>query len=95
MLDLRQLSAPRHVPWWLCVLGLVAIWSTTLRDLCMTIWSTEEQSQGPIVLGICVWLIPKASLHASTTRRSASLALSPAVLFADAMLFVFDVPSVS
>jgi exosortase B len=56
----RSLTAPRYLPWWICVLGLVALYGSTLVDLFRTIWTTEEQSQGPIVLGICVWLTWRA-----------------------------------
>jgi exosortase B len=60
MMDLRRLTAPRTVPWWICVLGLLALYVPTLVDLVRNIWTTEEQSQGPIVLAICVWLIWRA-----------------------------------
>jgi len=60
MIDLRRLTAPRTVPWWICVLGLLALYVPTLVDLVRNIWTTEEQSQGPIVLAICVWLIWRA-----------------------------------
>jgi exosortase B len=57
---LRQLTAPRTAPWWICVLGLLALYVPTIWGLARTIWSTEEQSQGPIVLAIAVWLIWRA-----------------------------------
>ena len=60
MIDLRRLTGPRTVPWWICVLGLLALYVPTLVDLVRNIWTTEEQSQGPIVLAICVWLIWRA-----------------------------------
>ena len=56
MIDFRRWTSPRHVPWWLCVMGLAALYVPTLVDLTRTIWTTEEQSQGPIVLAICCWL---------------------------------------
>ena len=51
-----RLTAPRTIPWWICVLGLLALYVPTLIDLVRNIWTTEEQSQGPIVLAICLWL---------------------------------------
>jgi exosortase B len=57
MTGLRQLTAQRHLPWWICVLGLLALYVPTVTGLALNIWSTEEQSQGPIVLAICAWLI--------------------------------------
>lgn len=56
----RVLTDRRYTPWWICVLGLVALYGWTLADLFRTIWSTEEQSQGPIVLAICAWLTWRA-----------------------------------
>ena len=56
----QRLTAPRTVPWWICVLGLLALYVPTIVDLVRNVWSTEEQSQGPIVLAICVWLIWRA-----------------------------------
>ena len=60
MSALRRLSAPRTIPWWICVLGLLALYVPTIVDLVRNIWSTEEQSQGPIVLAICLWLTWRA-----------------------------------
>ena len=55
----QRLTAPRTVPWWICVLGLLALYLPTLRDLAVNLWfgEAQEQSQGVIVLAICVWLI--------------------------------------
>jgi exosortase B len=55
-----RLTAPRTIPWWICVLGLLALYVPTLVDLVRNIWSTEEQSQGPIVLLVCLWLTWRA-----------------------------------
>ena len=52
----QKLSAPRTIPWWICALGLLALYVPTVVDLVRNIWTTEEQSQGPIVLAICAWL---------------------------------------
>ena len=56
----ERLTAARTIPWWICVLGLLTLYVPTLWDLTFNIWSSEEQSQGPIVLAICVWLIWRA-----------------------------------
>jgi len=52
----RALIAPRTIPWWICLAGLLALYVPTTIDLFRHIWTTEEQSQGPIVLAICLWL---------------------------------------
>jgi exosortase B len=56
----RRLTEPRTVPWWICAVGLLALYVPTIVDLARNIWSTEEQSQGPIVLAICLWLTWRA-----------------------------------
>ena len=60
MSAVQRLTAPRTLPWWICLLGLLALYVPTIVDLVRNIWSTEEQSQGPIVLAICLWLIWRA-----------------------------------
>jgi exosortase B len=60
MSTLRGLTAPRYTPWWICVAGLLALYVPTVYDLIRNIWTTEEQSQGPIVLAICAWLAWRA-----------------------------------
>jgi len=55
-----SLVSQRTIPWWIAVAGLLALFVPTLIDLVRTVWSTEEQSQGPIVLAICAWLIWRA-----------------------------------
>ena len=60
MSHVDRLTAPRTWPWWICVLGLSTLYVPTIVDLARNIWSTEEQSQGPIVLAICLWLVWRA-----------------------------------
>ena len=90
MVALSELGAPRYRPWWICLAGLVAIYTTTLRDLVQTIWSTEEQSQGPIVLAICIWLTwrawPRINDRASSSPKPV---LGWTLLFLAMLFFVF------
>jgi len=85
-----RLTAPRTWPWWICVLGMLALYVPTIWDLSLNIWSTEEQSQGPIVLVICAWLIWRAwdridDASAGTPRPLAGWLLVAAAL----LLYVF------
>ncbi len=54
---LRPWFAPRTTPWWVALAGLLALYAPMFYDLARSIWSTEEQSQGPIVLAIIAWLV--------------------------------------
>lgn len=49
-------SATPWLPWALALAGLAALYGPTLRDLMQTIWSTDEQGHGPVVLLLCAWL---------------------------------------
>src|SRR5471032_1648199 len=90
MISTSQLTAPRTIPWWICVLGLLALYVPTLADLIRNIWTTEEQSQGPIVLAIVVWLIWWAWPRIDDPQRSAPNAFAGWLLIALALLlYVF------
>jgi exosortase B len=63
-LSLRGLSEQRA--WWVVAAGLAALYLPTLHDLFTSVWSTDEQGHGPIVLGLCLWLFWRkfAQVHA-------------------------------
>lgn len=39
------------------LLGLLALYVPTFVTLARVVWSTDEQGHGPIILGLCYWLI--------------------------------------
>lgn len=87
---LRNLTAPRTLPWWICVAGLLALYVPTVVDLVRNIWSTEEQSQGPIVLAICAWLVWRAWARIDDSTASAPRPLLGWLLVAiGLLLYVF------
>lgn len=45
------------LPWILALSGLAVLYVPTFSDLLRSIWSTDEQGHGPIVLAISCWLI--------------------------------------
>jgi exosortase B len=49
-------AAPAWLPWALVFAGLATLYGPTLRDLISTVWSTEEQGHGPVVILLCAWL---------------------------------------
>lgn len=58
VLDAGRESGPiQTVPWLILALGAAVLYGPTLYDLFTTIWSTDEQGHGPIVLGVVVWLL--------------------------------------
>lgn len=48
---------PQLVPWVVVGLGLVLMYGPTFWDLFNTLWSSDEQGHGPIVLAISIWLV--------------------------------------
>jgi exosortase B len=46
-----------QMPWLLGGLGLLILYLPTFRQLFQTIWATDEQGHGPIVLALSCWLI--------------------------------------
>jgi exosortase B len=85
---LQGLAAPRNIPWWICVFGLLALYGPTVWDLTFNIWlPTEEQSQGPVVLVICVWLIWRAWGQINDSAASAPRPVLGWVLVGIALLF--------
>ena len=87
MSALRQLTAPRTIPWWVCVVGLLALYVPTIVDLVRNIWSTEEQSQGPIVLAICLWLTWRAWDRIDDTSSGSPKPVLGWILVVIALLF--------
>jgi exosortase B len=87
MLQLRRLATPSTVPWWICALGLLALYVPTIVDLVQNIWSTEEQSQGPIVLAICLWLAWRAWGRIDATGVSQPRPFAGWVLVGIALMF--------
>lgn len=45
------------LPWLIAGVGLLALYVPTLISLFSTIWASDAQGHGPIVLGISIWLI--------------------------------------
>jgi exosortase B len=87
MSRIDSLTARRTWPWWICVLGLLVLYVPTIWDLANNIWSTEEQSQGPIVLLICVWLIWRAWDRIDDSAASAPRPILGWLLVGLALLF--------
>jgi exosortase B len=58
------------VPWLVVGAGLLALYVPTLVSLFSTIWASDAQGHGPIVLGISIWLIYKRWPQLMDTRLS-------------------------
>ncbi len=91
MLDLKSAFAPHRQAWWIAALGLAALYLPTLRDLFSTVWATDEQGHGPIVLGLSVWLIWRqwAAIDQPTEDMAGSIRLGWCLLGLGLLLYVF------
>ncbi|MEJ6002097.1 exosortase B [Paucibacter soli] len=59
------------LPWLLLTLGLLVLYVPTLVSLFGSLWASDEQGHGPIVLAISIWLIWRKRelvLHAPSAR---------------------------
>lgn len=77
-------------PWWPVLLGLLVMYLPTYYSLAATLWNTEEQAHGPMILIVVLYLIWRQRRHllaeaAGRTRRAAG---SLIMLFG-LLLFVF------
>lgn len=92
MTALRPWFTPHRQAWWLAALGMAALYLPTLRDLFTTIWSTDEQGHGPIVLGLTIWLIWRQWAHLDAPAKDRPLpaaGLAWALLALALLLYLF------
>ena len=50
------IAIPTLPPAWPILLGLAALYVTSVWELCQGLWSTEEQVHGPIILAVTLYL---------------------------------------
>ena len=77
---------PAIAEWFPVFIGLIALYVPTYIDLARTIWASEEQAHGPIILGVALWFFWKLRNHHSQRgpcpgkSRLAGFHLRPAAL---------------
>jgi exosortase B len=82
----RALWEPANRLWlWLAV-GVLGMYVPTLVRLFRTIWSSDEQGHGPIVLAITVWLIWRARAGVNDLTASRPAPVTAWMLIACALL---------
>lgn len=50
-------SAPEVLPWTMLLLGFIVLYYPTFSDLMRTLWSTDQNAHGPIVLAVSIWFL--------------------------------------
>jgi len=79
----RALRQPANKPWLLVAVGVLAMYVPTVVGLLRTVWSSDEQGHGPIVLAIAVWLMWRVRAQVNDAAVGA-----PAPLFAWPLILV-------
>ena len=66
-----DLHLPRQGwPWAIVLLGLLGMYGPSFADLLTTLWATEQQGHGPIVLAITCWLLWRQRARLATTENA-------------------------
>jgi exosortase B len=70
-------------PWLIAGLGVAVLYVPTLQSLFNTLWRSDDQGHGPIVLGITIWLIwrRREALLSEAGARPLPLVAWPLLIF--------------
>jgi exosortase B len=95
--------SPELALWWPVLFGLLAMYVPTYYNLAATIWQTEEQAHGPLILIVVFYLIwqQRAHLLADTAIKTRPVLGSLSLLFGLLLyvlgrsqdIFIFDIGS--
>jgi exosortase B len=72
-------SAAAWVPWMMLLLGWAAVFGPTYWDLAHTLWQTEDQAHGVLILAVVLWLLWQRQ-DALLARPDAGLGNAPRTL---------------
>jgi exosortase B len=75
--------SPELALWWPVLFGLLAMYVPTYYNLAATLWQTEEQAHGPLILIVVLYLIwqKRDHLHAATAIKARPVLGSLILLF--------------
>lgn len=73
--SIKSRFASEVLPWLMLLLGFVALYYPTFSDLMRTLWSTDQNAHGPIVLAVSIWFFFHKSREVSA---DASVFVKPA-----------------
>lgn len=80
-----------YAPWFLLLAGLLAMFGPTVWDLWHSLWNTDQNSHGPIVLAVAIWFFhfkAKAIAADDTIKRKPAPAAGAAVLALGLLMYV-------
>lgn len=73
----------------LVLVGYLALYLPTFFDLYRTIWATDEQGHGPIILAVTLWLLYRRRVELFAVPARPSLGLGSLSLLFGLLLYVF------
>lgn len=88
---LRQLL-PANADLWtigLLLAGLLGLYVPTYMDLATTIWATDEQGHGPIILAVSIWLIWRKRDELASLAKDPKPTLGWSLVFLALLLYAF------
>lgn len=87
-LSARVPPASSWSPWLPIAAAMAVLYLPTLYDLFTTIWATDEQAHGPIVLGVTCWLLYRQrSLFGDSEQHPAQPRVGWALILASCLLY--------
>jgi exosortase B len=87
-MELARNPAPCNwLAWWPVALGLLALYGPTYYDMAHTLWNTEEQAHGPMVVGVSLWLMWQRRFALAESGDRPRVALGSAVLVCGLLIY--------
>jgi exosortase B len=80
--------SPELALWWPVLFGLLAMYVPTYYNLASTLWKTEEQAHGPLILIVVLYLIWRQRDHLLATAIKARPVLGSLILLFGLLLYV-------
>jgi exosortase B len=74
-------TLPALAEWWPALLGLLVLYLPTYGNLARTIWASETQGHGPIVLAVALWFFWKQATTVHRMPAAPAAAGWPILLF--------------
>lgn len=78
---MAELLTEARTPLGLLVAGWLALFGPTYYGLATTVWASDEQGHGPIILAVCVWLLWLRRKRLAAIDAAAARCVAGSVLF--------------
>lgn len=86
-MQIRATSSPAVAEWFPALFGLVALYVPTCTDLARTLWASEDQAHGPIILAVALFFFWQKRRQINELPRASAAAGWP-IFIAGLVLYV-------